>query len=168
MSMAAYRMEPLDRTHDRAAFHCGEDALDRYLKEQASQDVKRHCATVVVAVRPGVKAVLGFYAISSGVVGLGDLPEAERKRLPRYDHIPAVLLGRLAVSEQEKGRGLGSLLLADAVARACRSDIAWAVFIVRAKHERAASFYRHFGFMPFVGESLMLWNTRKAISEIIP
>lgn len=136
MTSAVYHMELLSRGHERAAFHCGEDALDRYLKEQASQDMKRHCSTVVVAVRPDLKAVLGFNTISSAIIKLDDLPDPERKRLPRYEHIPAVLLGRLAVSEQEKGQGLGSLLLADAVTRACRSDIAWAVLdrISRRSH----------------------------------
>lgn len=166
MTSPLYHMEILDKTHERGQFRCGEDALDRYLKEQAGQDMKRHCSTVVGAAKPDSRAVLGYYAVSSAIVRLDGLPEPERKRLPRYEHIPAVLLGRLAVAEQEKGQGLGSLLLADAVTRACRSDIAWAVFIVKAKHEKAAAFYRHFGFRPFTGDPLLLWNTRKAISSI--
>ena len=167
MTASVYRMEFLDKTHGRDRFLCEEEALDRYLKEQASQDMKRHCSTVIVAVKPDEKAVLGFYSISSAIVRLDALPEAERKRLPRYEHIPAVLLGRLAVAKEEKGQGLGAILLADAVTRACRSDIAWAVFIVKAKHEQAAGFYRHFGFTPFGGEPLILWNTRKSIERTI-
>lgn len=167
MTSSSYCMELLNKTHERTQFRCGEDALDRYLREQAGQDMKRHCSTVIVATRPDVKTVFGFYSISSAVVRLDDLPETERKRLPRYEHIPAVLLGRLAVSECEKGQGLGALLLADAVIRACRSDIAWAVFIVRAKHEQAAGFYRKFGFKAFSGEPLMLWNTRGSIEKAI-
>jgi hypothetical protein len=43
-------IEPLGSHHDRAAFSCGDDALDAYLQQRASQDIRRHVAQVFVAV----------------------------------------------------------------------------------------------------------------------
>ena len=37
---------PLNPTHDRTSFQCGVEALDRYLKMQATQDVKRRLSRV--------------------------------------------------------------------------------------------------------------------------
>ena len=130
------RMKPLAVEHDQMTFHCGDDALDRYFQQQAGQDMKRHVATVIVATRDDSTAVLGYYTLSASSVDLCLLPDATRKKLPRYGHVPAVLLGRLAVAEEIQGTGLGGLLLADAVRCACGGDVAWAILIVRAKHDR--------------------------------
>lgn len=162
MSQSIFHMEPMGPAHDRALFNCGDEALDRYLTQQAGQDMKRDIATVIVATRDNSPSVLGYYTLSAASVDLSMLPDATRKKLPRYGQIPAVLLGRLAVAKEMQGTGLGGLLIADAVKRACRGEIAWAVFVVRAKHDAAAAFYRHFGFAPFEGDPLMLWITRKA------
>lgn len=39
-----FRIEPLSDRHDRAAFTSGVDPLDRYLRTQAGQDVRRRAA----------------------------------------------------------------------------------------------------------------------------
>ena len=38
---AAFRMEVLSSSHDRAAFRCGNDGIDRYFRETVTQDVRR-------------------------------------------------------------------------------------------------------------------------------
>ncbi|MDR1535109.1 MAG: GNAT family N-acetyltransferase [Planctomycetota bacterium] len=129
--------------------------------------MKRNVATVIVATGDDSPSVLGFYTLSAASVDLSPLPDATRKKLPRYGRIPAVLLGRLAVAKGMRRTGLGGLLIADAVKRACRGEIAWAVFVVRAKHDDAVAFYRHFGFVPFEGDPLMLWIARKAALSAI-
>ena len=106
----SYSFEILDRSRRRASFACGEIALDRYLKEQAGQDLKRYCASVVVAVERGKSEVLGYYTLSANSVPLNLLPAAVQLKLPRYDEVPAVLLGRLAVASSMQGKGLGGVV----------------------------------------------------------
>jgi len=162
-------MEPLNTEaaiHDRAGFTCGETALDQYLKTQASQDMRRGFANVIVGVKPGSNNILGYYTLSAASIDLTSLPDTLRNKLPRYGQVPAVLLGRLAVSQVTQGQGLGSLLLADAVKRAERSELGWAVLMIRAKHEQAAVFYRHFGFHSFAHDQLMLWATRQELKRL--
>jgi ribosomal protein S18 acetylase RimI-like enzyme len=74
---------------------------------------------------------------------LADLLAATAKKLPRYPTVPAVRMGRLAVDQPFKGQGLGAALLADALDRAARSEIAAHALVVDAKDEAAAAFYRH-------------------------
>jgi hypothetical protein len=106
-----YRIEPLSSGHDRKDFTCGAEALDRYIRTQATQDLRRRVATCFVAVEEGSNAVVGFYTLAATSLVLTDLPEDQAKKLPRYPAIPAILLGRLAVSTAVKGQGLGARVI---------------------------------------------------------
>jgi len=139
-----YRIEPL-AAHDRHGFASGSEALDRYFRELVTQDIRRRIAKCFVAVDEN-EIVAGYYTICATSVGLGELPPARAKKLPRYPAIPAVLLGRLAVSSKHQGKQLGAVLVVDACERAARSDIAALLMLVDAKDEAAARFYDHLGF----------------------
>ena len=143
-------IEPLGKHHDRTTFHCGEPALDDWFRHRASQDERRNVARVFVAVTPDL-GVIGFYSLSSLSLSLETLPEEVAHRLPRYDAIPAALIGRLARDERARGRGVGELLLADAIQRILGAGRSVAVFaiVVDAKDDRAVGFYESYGFRAF-------------------
>jgi GNAT superfamily N-acetyltransferase len=144
--------EPLRKSHDRASFVCGEAALDDWFHKRAWQDEKRNVARVFVAVdRSRTSAVLGFYSLSVFTIALGTLPEDLARKLPRYDAIPAALIGRLARDQTARGQGIGELLVADAIKRILAIDETLAVFaiVVDAIDERAVKFHRTFGFIQF-------------------
>jgi ribosomal protein S18 acetylase RimI-like enzyme len=141
-----FRLEALDAKHERSAFRCGEEALDRYFATQVTQDIRRRVANCFVAVENASDAVAAWYTISSTGIPLVDLPPDEMKRLPRYPTVPAVRIGRLAVDQRFQGRGLGAALLADAAARTLRAGAASFTLLVDAKNDRAVEFYRRFGF----------------------
>ena len=150
MTAPPFRLETLTDKHDRTSFHCGEASLDRYLRTQATQDVRRRVANCFVAIEVATGRVAAYYTLSAASIPLTDLPADITKRLPRYPSVPAVRIGRLAVDEQFQGRGLGAALLADAVHRIMRADAATFTLLVDAKNEDAVSFYRHYGFRPLV------------------
>ena len=143
-------IEPLGSHHDRTGFGCGQADLDDWFHRRAGQDERRNLARVFVATDDAL-GVIGFYSLSSFTLGLADLPEALARKLPRYDAIPAALIGRLARDERVRGRGIGELLLADAVRRVLAAGKTLAVFaiVVEAKDARAAGFYEGFGFRRF-------------------
>lgn len=141
-------IEPLNRKHDRTAFNCGIEALDRYLKHQANQDIKRRISRVFVARTSKEKTkVLGYCTLSSLSVDLSVLPETIAKRLPRHP-IPAALIGRLAVDTSAQGKGIGKMLLSNAIRRtlAVSDDIAIYAMVVDAINVEAESFYKRYGF----------------------
>jgi GNAT superfamily N-acetyltransferase len=157
-------IEPLSSHHDRARFSCGVVALDRYLREQAGQDVRKQVAATFVLVERNNPAVLGFYTLAATSVRLSELPEATVKRLPRYPLVPAILLGRLAVDQQWRGKGYGEILLMDAIKR-CKDtrDIGWAALVVDAKDEPALRFYERYHFIRFSPTSNRLFIPRSTI-----
>lgn len=131
-------------THDRSRFDSGTPALDRYLREQVSQDMRRRVAACFVAI-DDEQRVAGYYTLATASVPLVDLPDALRRKLPRYNAVPAIRMGRLAVDAAFKGRGLGGALLVNALGRAAIADIPAVVLVADAKDEQAAAFYRHHG-----------------------
>jgi predicted N-acetyltransferase YhbS len=137
-------IEAFSTAQDRRRFESGAEELDRYLKEQVSQDVRRRVAAAFVAQDAG--QVVGYYTLSATAIELNDLPEDVARRLPHYPQVPATLLGRLAVDASWRGRGLGERLLIDALARSLASQIASYAVVVDARDEAAASFYRRYGF----------------------
>ncbi len=156
MSVTPFRVVLLDAAHDRSLFKSGSAPLDSYLRERVTQDIRRRVTACFVALsRDGRLA--GYYTLASASVLLGDLPEKYSKRMPRYPSVPAVRMGRLAVDETFKGQALGGALLADALTRAVRSDIAAYALVVDAKDAVAASFYRHHGFLELISEPLTLF-----------
>ena len=166
---ADWVVEPLREDHDRKNFSCGNVSLDRYLKEQAGQDLRRACATpFVLAAGPGSVSILGYYTLSSYGVDAGELPAAVAKRLPRYPLIPATLLGRLAVDRRYQKQGIGEFLLLDALHRALVQsvEIAAAAVVVDAIDAGAAEFYRHFGFVPFPTIAGRLFLPMKALRSL--
>ena len=101
--------------------------------------------------------IAGYYTLASASILLADLPAATTKKLPRYPSVPAVRMGRLAVHRSFQGQGLGGALLADALDRAARSEIAAFSLVVEAKDELAAAFYRHHGFIALPDSPLTLF-----------
>src|SRR5271157_178659 len=121
-------IEPLGK-HDRATFSCDVAALDEWFRRRAGQDDKRNVARVFVAIDDQL-GIVGFYSLSSFTLALTELPAEHAKRLPRYDAIPAALIGRLARDERVRGKGVGDLLLADAVRRVLGAARSLAVFAI--------------------------------------
>jgi len=146
----ALTIEPLASSHDRAGFSCGRPQLDDWFHRRAGQDERRNLARVFVAVDDAI-GIAGFYSLSTFSLSLPDLPQEIARKLPRYDAIPAALIGRLARDVRVRGQGIGELLLADAVRRVLGAGKTLAVFaiVVEAKDEKATAFYEGFGFRPF-------------------
>ena len=152
MSKPALQVQPLGPHHDRPGFWCGVEQLDKYLKSQARQDVKKRVAAVFV-LTPDGRTIGGYYTLSQFSEDLVVLPQETARRLPQYPTVPATLIGRLAVNNPFRGQGLGELLLMDALRRSLTlsKQIASAAVIVDAKDDRAMSFYRKYGFLELSG-----------------
>lgn len=162
-----WTVTPFDsRLHDRSGFSCGSTELDRYIREFASQDVRRDIARVFVAIA-AVSSILGYYSLSAASYRRDDLPAEHAKRLPRYP-VPAALLGRLAVDESARGQGLGAHLLMDAIERVRLASETLAVhaIIVDALDHGAVAFYRKFGFIAFFEDDRRLFLPMSTIQRL--
>ena len=157
MSGAPLRLASLDAACDAAKFNSSSEPLNRYLREQVTQDIRRRRVAACFVVLADGQRIAGYYTLASASLLLADLPPSTGKKLPRYPTVPAVRMGRLAVDQAFKGQGLGGALLADAISRAARSEIAAFAMMVDAKDAAAAAFYRHHGFIALPDSPLTLF-----------
>jgi hypothetical protein len=103
---------PLAAEHDLSAFDCGEPALNEWLRHRALKNESRFSRTYVVCEG---KRVIAYFWISAGAVVRAAAPGRIRRNAP--DTIPVSVIGRLAVSREHGGKGLGADILSDALRR---------------------------------------------------
>lgn len=165
----AFIFEPIERQkHNRASFKCGQADLDRYLHSQATQDIKKRVATVFVLVDHPSNNVVAYYTLSAYSIELVELDNVLAKSLPKYPLLPATLLGRLAVDVNYQGKGLGEVVLVDALKRSLLAtvQVASIAVVVDALNERAASFYQKYGFQQFKQHPLKLYLSMQSVAQL--
>lgn len=165
MNLTDLQIIPLHKQYDRTAFDCGNDSLNRYFKIQVSQDVKRRVNSCFLVLDINDR-IAGFYTLCSSSIPYSELSPILQKKLPRYTHLPATLIGRLAIDVHYQGKGLGAILLANAIRQATNSPIASSVIIVEAKDENAIAFYEHFGFLRFQSVADKLYYPLHSVSSL--
>lgn len=161
-------IEKLDKRHDRAAFSCGVESLDDYLRRFAGQNEKSGISQHFVAVATaGDSRILGYYALSAGSVAFDRVPDALRKRLPRYP-IPVAHLARLAVDQSMQGHGLGEDLLIDALSRIMHAadEVGIHAVEVVAVNDSARRFYAKYGFTAMVDDERHLYLPLSAVRKL--
>lgn len=150
-----YRSQAFDpERHDVATFSCGEPSLGTWLQEQAASATARRTARTWVWTDEA-DVVVGYYALAAHRISRGEVPARVGRGGPV--EIPAVLLARLAFSEQLRGKDLGEVLLAGALGRIVEASrtVAARLVVVDALHEKVAGFYERLGFRR-IPKSLLL------------
>ncbi len=154
---------PLTAEHDIASFDCGEAVLNDWLRHRALRNEGRFSRSYVVCAG---MAVVGYYCISAGSVERAAVPGKLRRNAP--DAIPVAVIGRLAVSLDHAGMGLGSDLLGDALRRIASAahQLGISAVLVHAKDEAAKRFYLACAeFSEFPAASRMLFLPVETIFE---
>ncbi|MDB5386691.1 MAG: acetyltransferase [Planctomycetaceae bacterium] len=156
--MKDWTVQPFARDHERASFSCGSPTLDDFIRTRVSQYEKRRLGKTFVAIPTGGKHVIGFYTLAAGGVAFEHLPSEAARKLPKHP-VPVVLLVRLAVDQTAQGGGLGEGLLLDALQRTLDLSSSLGIHAVEvdALDDRAAAFYRKYGFTPLLDEPLHLY-----------
>lgn len=156
---------PLESKHPRKDFDCGDSILNTWLAQYSIQAQKKGSSKSYVSLDPN-GGIAGFYSLVFGQVEREQAPEEITKGMPRHP-IPILIVARLAVDLDFQGMGLGKSLLQDAMIRALSAaDIAGLRAVaVHAKHEEAASFYEHLGFLPTTNDPLLLILPIQTIAE---
>jgi hypothetical protein len=166
------KIELLDRDHNREQFDCGSEPLNKYLAQTARLHTERGISRTYVLVdefSPSPKPIIGFFTLNICQLKAELLPEKWSKKLPR--DIAGLKLGRLAIDINHQQKGFGSMLLVAAMEKMLEVfDRAGGIGVfVDAKDEKAATFYRNFGFESLNDNNLQLFlpleTIRKSLKE---
>lgn len=122
--------------------------MQQYARKNAANDIGR---TYVLSPSASPNTIAGYYTLAVGSVVGPRLPPDLARGLPGYA-IPVVLLGRLAIDQNYQGQRLGEALLLEAFAKAREvAEIAGAYALqVDALHDKAAAFYKKYGFIQLI------------------
>lgn len=129
-------------------FDCGSPELNLFLQNRLASQQRNNVLRAYVAVTSEPEPQIAGYYTLSGASFEKSLLGNQRRRIP-YANAPCILLGRLAVDKRFAGRGLGSMLVADAARRVYKVAHSVGIYalFVQAKDERAVAFYQSLGFI---------------------
>lgn len=165
----AFTITPLGPQHDRAAFSCGNAALDDYLRTKARKEAALgYCAVFVMAEDGAPATIAGCYTLSSASMAVDGMAQQVRKRLPRYPLVSAMLIGRLARDTRFRGSRVGAKLLLDAMRRGLHvsAQIGAHAMVVDAIDVVARAFYERHGFIPLAGGGNRLYLPMESIKKL--
>ncbi len=162
--------ENLKPEHRKKEFSCGKEMLDNYLHKQANQDIKRKLSACFVINDIETNLLKGYYTLSNKSIYQELIPSELQKKLPKFhSSVPTTLLGRLAVDNRFQGKGVGKLLLIDALKRSFEisKTIGSFAVIVDPLDKDAENFYTKYGFiiLPDSGKMFLPMNTIKTLFE---
>jgi predicted GNAT family N-acyltransferase len=162
--------ENLNSKHRKKEFSCGKEMLDNYFQKQANQDIKRKLSACFVLNDKETDLVKGYYTLAQNSLDQNLIPTQFQKKLPNsYKSIPTTLLGRLAIDNRFQGKGVGKLLLIDALRRSYEisKSIGSFAIVVDPIDEDAKQFYAKYGFikLPDSGKMFLPMNTIKTLFE---
>ena len=162
--------ENLNSRHRKNEFSCGKQILDNYLHRQANQDIKRKLSACFVIIDQESNLIKGYYTLSNNSIPQKFIPKKFQKRLPKtYSFIPTTLLGGLAIDIHFQGKGIGKLLLIDALKRSFElsKSIGSFAVIVDPLDKDAEMFYDKYGFieLPDSGKMFLPMKTIKELFE---
>jgi len=159
-------VERLVRSHMRAAFSCGNEYLDRYIRTQARQDQEKRAVGVYVLRHTPTDRIAGYYTLTASSIETKDLPEDVARSLPRYEVQGAILIGHLARDLRFRGAGIGEMLLRDALQRGLemqQSGLGAVAVIVDAIDAAAATFYEGYGLKPLTRNPMRLFMALETV-----
>lgn len=160
--------ENLNSGHQKNEFSCGNEMLDNYLHKQANQDIKRKLSACFVINDQETNLLKGYYTLANNSIPQEIIPKQIQKRLPKsYSNIPATLLGRLAIDNRFQGKGIGKLLLIDALKRCYEisKTIGSFAVVVDPLDKDAENFYSKYGFIKLPGSGKM-FLPMKTVKEL--
>lgn len=169
-------IEPLDPArHDRASFGSGVDQVDNYFRKTASKLARADNVRAFVLLSPE-RELIGFYTVNAHSIDFSHLPVSFTRDRPGHGQIPAAFISMIGVDVRYQGKGLGGLLLADALKRIGRAakDLGVAIVLLDildcgdpAKVERRKHLYMRYGFQPLPDLPLRLYLTTARIEALL-
>lgn len=153
---------PYNRNYKRENFDCGKRALNNYIQRNVTKDVNTGVCTCFVIVNDET-AVIGYYTLSTESIAKSDAPIEFLNKI-KYQYIPVILLGRLAIDKNEFGKGYGKFLLIDSLKRSldvAKNQIGAVAIVVDPIDEEAIDFYSKYGFILLPSSGRMFMSMKK-------
>lgn len=154
---AGFTLERLRREHPRKQFQCGEPAVEEWLVARALQNQTKHLSVTKVLLDESHQ-IACYFTLATGQIDFAGLPIDLAKSLPRRQ-LPVAVLAWLGVSTQHQGKGLGRLLLAQALTdcHEAGKTFPFIAVILDCPGDAAKKFYKQWDFNELPGHPYKLF-----------
>lgn len=141
--------------------------VDDWLRTRAWQHQKKHLSVTKVLLAAD-DSIAGYYTLATGQVDFGDLPPDVRRRLPRRT-LPVAVLAWLGVTKDHQRRGIGRLLLAQALRDCYEAGEAFAfvAVILDCLNDDAKAFYKQWDFQELPGRPYRLFVSYRQLESMM-
>lgn len=140
------RFEPLNSNHCLKQFNCGETKINHFLKSNALSWQQENLTSCKVLIKN--EKVIGFFTLSPSSIKKKYFPKAKLVEYP--NDVPIILLGMMGVDKLQKGKGIGSIILTEALLWSYKlhteSELNFKALGVDALNEKSATFFTYQGF----------------------
>ncbi len=155
----------LTSTHELEGFSCGDESLDEWLNNRALKNQKLSATRTFAVTVKDEQAVIGYYGLSMSKILRADAPKGTQRNMP--EHIPVILLGRLAIDKAWQGKGLGRYLTRHMIktSLAASQTVAARMIVTKPIDENAFQFYQSVGFEALKGQELLLAIDLKKVAS---
>ncbi len=162
-----FRLERLRSDHPRRPFRCGHPKVDDWLATKALQQQTKHLSVTKVLLDEDGQ-IAGFYTLATGQVDFADLPAELLKNLPRRQ-LPIAVLAWLGVATFHQRRGVGQLLLAQALHDCWEAGqtFAFVAVVLDCINDAAKAFYQHWDFEELPGHPYRLFLSAKKLNAMM-
>ncbi len=147
------KLESSDRAE---GFDCGNASLNEYLTRYAVKHQRRMFGVTYVAVccQEGDCRVVGYFTLANTSVPREGLPTEFLVGIPKYQGLPASLLGRLAVDSRYHGKGIGELLLSRCIEHCLViSKCSGGRYLIADVKPTAITWYERYNFVRLTGSN---------------
>jgi GNAT superfamily N-acetyltransferase len=162
-----FHLERLVKAHPRSKFSGGQPKVNDWLRTKALQHLEKRLSTTRVLLdEKGV--IAGYFTLAMGQVDFANLPQEYARKLSRR-MLPVAVLAWLGIDSGYQGRGLGRLLLAQAL-RDCyeaSQSFAFIAVILDCIDDAAKPFYQHFDFSELPGYPYRLFLTASQLEAMM-
>lgn len=162
----SWRVELLNKTHNRQGFSSGQEQVDTWLKKSALQSQKKHLSTTKVLL-DGNEQLIGYYTLATSQVDFSDLPTDVAKSLPQRQ-LPVAVLAWLGIASSFQGRGIGQRLLATALKDCLDASgtFSFIAVILDCVDAPSKAFYQRFDFAELPGYPMRLYLPYKLLARM--
>ena len=152
-----YKIQLLSRNHDRRSFNCGQDEINKFLKQQANQNAKKsYSQTHVLIDDVGPSQIIGFYTLTSILI---NQPIQHQININYAHDLFGVNLARMGIDVNFQGNLLSENLIIDAIEKTIFIDNNMGVqgLFLDAKNDKLIKYYEKYGFELILGVGRKMW-----------
>jgi GNAT superfamily N-acetyltransferase len=160
--------KPFDATLSRKEFDCGNEALNRWFRDQAGQQERRNNVRTHLGLATFDSRIASFFPLVTHGIELADLASTTAFSSRLYP-VPTMLIAIFAVDVRYQGAGVGCLTLWHALGLLAHSSksVGFEAVLVDAIDAAASAFYRKYGFKELVDGGERLYLSTKTLRRSV-